>query len=406
MENIEKRNSVRSDNQVSKNVLFEGTANGKPRIMFVGNSITLHRPAPEIGWYGDWGMAASSKDRDYVHLLINHIKSKYPDAAFCIVQAAAWEREYRSCEIQKVCAGAESFDPDIIITRLSENIPADDIDSEPLISSMRNLHEYLSGDNKNVKHIVTSNVFNNKDKDAVLEDEIRANITGMKNELASALVYGLIADNPLGINGLFKHYDTYGSETADDTESAHYVFNALGVTGNTGNKSKLGSIVLVGWSPNTITAFHPEGHGTGGIEKSDKRVVDIADPDKGGDATYEAYLQYLYWKLGLAVRDYRYGGRICNIQRDLMLTKGYEGSYVELIDRLSQRVLDDDVKQAYYMDKQMWENVCVMFSRLTRGNAIKFEHIEGRKEKRLYGIPVRIMDPMKTNEAEVTAFSA
>ena len=54
----------------------------------------------------------------------------------------------------------------------------------------------------------------------------------------------------------------------------------------------------------------------------------------------------------------------------------------KLIDRLSQRVLDDDVKQAYYMDKGMWENVCVMFSRLTRGNAIKFEHIEGRKEKR------------------------
>ena len=236
-----------------------------------------------------------------------------------------------------------------------------------------------------------------------LEDEIRANITGMKNELANALVYGLLSDNPLGINGLFKHYSAYGSETADDTESAHYVFNALGITGNTGAKSKLGSIALVGWSPNTITAFHPEGHGTGGIEKSDKRVVDIADPDKGGDATYEAYLQYLYWKLGLAVRDYRYGGRICNIQRDLMLTRGYEGSYVELIDRLSQRVLDDDVKQAYYMDKLMWENICVIYSRLTRGNAITYHHVEARKEKRLYGIPVRIQDCMKVNEEKVPA---
>ena len=245
-----------------------------------------------------------------------------------------------------------------------------------------------------------------KDKDAVLEDEIRANITGMKNELANALVYGLISDNPLGINGLFKHYGEYGSETADDTESAHYVFNALGLTGDSSAKTKLGSIALVGWSPNTITCFHPENSGTGGIEKSDKRVTDVADPDVGGDATYEAYLQYIYWQLGLAVRDYRYGGRICNIQRDLMLTKGYEGAYVELIDRLSQRVLDDDVKQAYYMDKQMWENVCVMFSRLTRGNAITFQHVEARKEKRLYGIPVRIMDPMKANEAEVSAFSA
>ena len=244
-----------------------------------------------------------------------------------------------------------------------------------------------------------------KDKDAVLEDEITANITGMRNELANAIIYGLVKENPLGINGLFKHYSAYDNSNTDDTDSAHYVINALGTSGDTAAKSKLGSMALVGWSPNTITAFHPENSSTGGIEKSDKRVTDVADPDIGGDATYEAYLQYLYWNLGIAVRDYRYGGRICNIQRDRMLTKTYEGAYVELIDRLSQRVLDDEVKQAFYMDKQMWENVCVLFSRLTRANAITFQHIEGRKEKKLYGIPVRIMDAMKVNEAEVPAFS-
>ena len=244
-----------------------------------------------------------------------------------------------------------------------------------------------------------------KDKDAVLEDEITANIAGMRNELANAMIYGDLKDNPLGIPGLFKVYGKYDNNNTDDTDSAHYVLSALGLTGNSGATTKLGSIALVGWSPNTITAFHPENSGTGGIEKSDKRVTDIPDPDIGGDATYEAYLQYIYWNLGLAVRDYRYGGRICNIQRDLMLTKGYEGDYVELIDRLSNRVLDDDVKQAWYMDKQMWENVCVLFSRLTRTNAITFQHVEARKEKKLYGIPVRIMDSMKVNEAAVSAFS-
>lgn len=244
-----------------------------------------------------------------------------------------------------------------------------------------------------------------KDKDAVLEDEISANIAGMKNELANAMIYGDLKENPLGIPGLFKHYSKYDNENTEDTDSAHYVFSALGLTGNSAAKTKLGSIALVGWSPNTITAFHPENSGTGGIEKSDKRVTDVPDPDVGGDATYEAYLQYIYWNLGLAVRDYRYGGRICNIQRDLMLTKGYEGDYVELIDRLSNRVLDDDVKQAWYMDKGMWEKVCVLFNRLTRANAITFQHIEGRKEKKLFGIPVRIMDAMKVNETEVAAFS-
>ena len=248
-----------------------------------------------------------------------------------------------------------------------------------------------------------------KDKDAVIADELQSAQDGMRLEMGNMLVYGLLADNPLGFNGLFKHYDKYGSE--DDTNSAHYVLNALkaysGATAasDDGNVSDLGSIALVGWSPNTITCFHPENHDQGGIEITPKRIVDVADPDKGGDATYEAYLQYLYWQLGLAVRDFRYGGRVCNIQRDKMLTAGHEGAYVELIDRLTQRVHDSGVKQAMYMDKRMWENVCVLFSRLTRSNAITFQHVEARKERRLYGIPVRIQDCMKVAESVVTAIA-
>ena len=42
-------------------------------ILFLGNSITLH--GPYIGWSteGDWGMAASEKSKDYVHLLTTQV---------------------------------------------------------------------------------------------------------------------------------------------------------------------------------------------------------------------------------------------------------------------------------------------------------------------------------------------
>lgn len=261
------------------------------------------------------------------------------------------------------------------------------------------------------KIIVDKKLFDEaSDKDAVLADEVTSAQNGMKLEMGNMLIYGKLADNPLGFNGLFKHYDKCDNGYVDDSESAHYVLDAFGI-GNGDNKaseSHLGSIALIGWSPNTITAFHTQGHKQGGIEITPKRVVDIPDPEAGADATYEAYLQYFYWQLGLAVRDYRYGGRIANIQRDDMLNGADKGaSYLEIIDRLSQRVLDDNgVKQAFYMDKQIWENVCVLFTRMTRANAITFANVEGRKERKLFGIPVRIQDCMKINEEKVATFSA
>src|SRR6266576_1806397 len=38
-------------------------------VVVVGNSITFHGPKPAAGWYGDWGMAAPSADKDFSHLV-------------------------------------------------------------------------------------------------------------------------------------------------------------------------------------------------------------------------------------------------------------------------------------------------------------------------------------------------
>lgn len=45
-------------------------------IVIFGNSIRKKAPVKEMGWMGDWGMAATSEDKDYVHILYKKICDK------------------------------------------------------------------------------------------------------------------------------------------------------------------------------------------------------------------------------------------------------------------------------------------------------------------------------------------
>lgn len=45
------------------------------RLLVVGNSLTKHGPALDKEWPGDWGMAASSAENDFVHLLVAKLEA-------------------------------------------------------------------------------------------------------------------------------------------------------------------------------------------------------------------------------------------------------------------------------------------------------------------------------------------
>lgn len=99
---------------------------GTKRVMFFGNSITRHEPNPDLGWYGDWGMAASSKEKDFVHLVVAELDKKYGPVDYCIAQGAMWEWGYRNSEevLKEYYSEVRDFDPHIIVIRIGENITA------------------------------------------------------------------------------------------------------------------------------------------------------------------------------------------------------------------------------------------------------------------------------------------
>ena len=118
-------NIISSVNQNKLHVYMYGNTGFK--VLFVGNSITKHSPRPQAGWNNDCGMAASSPDKDYVHLLIEKFRTEYrSDTSFCIAQVADFEREFDkgnlSESIEKGYSLAKEYMPDIIIMFFGANV--------------------------------------------------------------------------------------------------------------------------------------------------------------------------------------------------------------------------------------------------------------------------------------------
>ncbi len=53
---------------------------GAENILIIGNSISSHHYKPSIGWDHVWGMAATAKEKDYVHQFISGLDRLYPEA--------------------------------------------------------------------------------------------------------------------------------------------------------------------------------------------------------------------------------------------------------------------------------------------------------------------------------------
>ena len=93
------------------------------RVLYLGNSITLHGPAPAIGWTGTWGMAASAKEKDYVSLLTADLaKAAGTRPEIQVRNIADFERGHVTFDLAKEFKAELAFAPDIVILAIGENV--------------------------------------------------------------------------------------------------------------------------------------------------------------------------------------------------------------------------------------------------------------------------------------------
>ncbi len=99
------------------------------KIVYLGNSITLHGIAHDIGWHWEWGMAASALEKDYVHVLNRRIEEKTGEpVAYKVANIADFERDPDNFDLS-FFRDFRDWQPDVIVLRICENTPGEKIDA-------------------------------------------------------------------------------------------------------------------------------------------------------------------------------------------------------------------------------------------------------------------------------------
>ena len=140
------------------------------KILIFGNSLALHGPAPDIGWHGDWGMAASSAEKDFAHILAAKMADALGDIDCRVSQGAVWERGYHDeTLLEREYRDAADFDADVVFIRIGENIPGGDMDEFPLAPYFAAMIRFLARKESSVA-VVTDMFWRDPKKDDAVRE--------------------------------------------------------------------------------------------------------------------------------------------------------------------------------------------------------------------------------------------
>ncbi|MPR34703.1 putative Ig domain-containing protein [Salmonirosea aquatica] len=167
------------------------------RVLFVGNSISSHGPNPSVGWEGNWGMAASSAEKDYMHRVMAGIRSKVPDASYQLLWGVPFEQNWNTYDYN-LLEGYKNFGADLIIIRIGENIKDEDVESKGLRQSYQRLIDGIATPNSKI--VLTNSFWKNHEKFNAMVQSIAfernlplVNLTDLSDN-PSNMAYGLFED--------------------------------------------------------------------------------------------------------------------------------------------------------------------------------------------------------------------
>ena len=225
--------------------------------------------------------------------------------------------------------------------------------------------------------------------------ETRPHIEGITQEVVDTLFYGNEGTEPEAFTGLSPRYNSTSAANGEN------VILGGSVSGQTDNAS----IWLIVWGPNTIHGIIPKGS-TAGLQHKDLGEVTLenADSTTAGSGRMQAYRSHFRFDVGLTVRDWRYGVRICNIDKSLLVNDASGGA--DLPDLMFQAMTQipnlGAGRAAFYMSRNTMSFLRRQLTNATGGSTLVDSNVGGKFVTSWNGVPLKRCDSLAADEAALT----
>ena len=128
-------------------------------ILVFGNSITIHPPNPSVGWFSNHGKAASSKEKDYIHLISAKLNNN-----IIPVNISSWEGSHATFSLSEYDKHFKTL-PDMVIIRLGENV----LNHTGFETSLQKLIDYVKSKAPKSKLLITGTFWTNEPVNNILK---------------------------------------------------------------------------------------------------------------------------------------------------------------------------------------------------------------------------------------------
>ncbi|WP_312388578.1 major capsid protein [Stutzerimonas nitrititolerans] len=217
--------------------------------------------------------------------------------------------------------------------------------------------------------------------------ENAAFVEGMNQTMSSGIFYNNSALNPAQFTGLAPRY-------SDSTAKNGQNIIKMGGAGSDNT-----SIWLIVWGEHTVHGIYPKGS-KAGLDHNDMGV-DLVDDGTG--KKFRAFRDHYKWDCGVALRDWRYAVRLCNIDVSDLIADS-SGATVKLVEnmiRAVHRIPNLRMgRAAFYMNRTVREMLDIQA--MNKSNVqLSIKEYDGEFITSLRGVPFRTTDALLNTEAAV-----